>query len=80
MRYGYYIGILNSEGIRAVDPTGKSELEKSELWKRRAKEAEALGLRYFAETLYSISKDYERQAEWDKKHAELDDYLEYQQD
>jgi len=80
MRDGYYIGILNSEGIRTVDPTGKSELEKSELWKRRAKEAEALGLRYLAETLYSISRDYERQAEWGKKHAELDDYLEYQQD
>ena len=60
MRDGYYIGILNSEGIRDVDPTGKSELEKSGLWKRRAKDVEALGLRHFAETLYLISRDYER--------------------
>ena len=78
MRDGYYIGIVNSEGIRTVDPTGKSELEKSILWRQRAKDMEALGLRYFAETLNSISRSHAYQAERDKKRGELDDYLDYQ--
>lgn len=78
MRDGYYIGTVNSEGIRTVDPTGKSELEKSILWRQRAKDMEALGLRYFAETLNSISRSHTYQAERDKKRGELDDYLDYQ--
>lgn len=77
MRDGYYIGIINSEGIRTVDSTGKSELEKSILWKKRARDMEVLRLRYFAETLYSISRHHERQAELDKKHNRLDNYLDY---
>ena len=78
MRDGYYIGIVNSEGIRTVDPTGVSELEKRDLWKQRAKDIRALGLRYFADTLSLISRHHERQAERDKKHADLDNYLDYQ--
>ena len=75
MRDGYRIGILNSDGIKTVDPTGSSELKKSEAWKERAQSVESLGLRHFAKTLRLLSDDYKNQSEWEKRHGSFEDHL-----
>jgi len=63
MRNGFYIGILNSRGAHAVDPTGKPEKELAAKYRQQAEEVENARYYRFANTLKSLADSYEHEAE-----------------
>jgi len=63
MRRGFSIGIFNSRGVHAVDPTGKPEKELASKYRQQAEEVENAGYYRFAITLKSLADSYERDAE-----------------
>lgn len=63
MRKGFYIGILNSRGAHAVDPTGKPEKELADKYRKQAEEVENSGYYRFAITLKYLADSYEHEAE-----------------
>jgi len=62
MRNGFSIGIFNSRGVHAVDPTGKPEKELADKYRQQAEEVENAGYYRFAITLKSLADSYEREA------------------
>jgi hypothetical protein len=63
MRNGFRIGIFNSRGVHAVDPTGKPEKELAAKYRQQAEEVENAGYYRFAITLKSLSDSYDHEAE-----------------
>ena len=63
MRDGFRMGILNSRGVRVVDPTGKPEKELAEKYYIRADEVENAGFHRLAATLKDLAHSYKREAE-----------------
>ncbi|MBA4299620.1 MAG: hypothetical protein C0433_05855 [Cyclobacterium sp.] len=60
IRNGFRTGTFNSRGAHFVDPTGKPERELAELFRNKAEEIENAGFHRFAETLKSLSKEFNR--------------------
>jgi len=63
IRNGFRIGIFNSRGVHAVDPTGKPEKELAAKYRQQAEEVENAGYYRFAITLKSLSDSYDHEAE-----------------
>jgi len=65
IRRGYVLEILDSEGVREYDPSGKYERERAEFWRNRAKELKEHGLLLFAEALEDAARRYELEGNMD---------------
>lgn len=63
MREGFTIELFNSRGVHWVDPSGKAERLLAEEYRNKADEAENAGFYRLAQSLRSLSDDYEREAE-----------------
>ncbi len=62
MRSGYYSSSFNSLGVRAVDPSGKADLELAEMYEDRAEQLSIEGYDLFAETLRGLAEHYQGSA------------------
>ncbi|MBC7344624.1 MAG: hypothetical protein H5U03_04245, partial [Clostridia bacterium] len=63
MRKGFRTGLFNSRGVHLVDPTGRSERELAEQFRRKAEDVENAGFHRFAATLRSLAETYDHEAE-----------------
>lgn len=63
IRQSFTTEILNSRGAHAVDPSGKSEKELAEHWRKNAEDVENIGLVRFASALKDLARSYDREAE-----------------
>ena len=62
MRHGFSIGMFNSRGVHAVDPTGKPEKELADKYRQQGEEVENAGYYRFAITIRSLANSYEHEA------------------
>ena len=62
IRKGYSIGTFNSRDVYEIDPTGKSERELAEQYRKKAEDIENEGYQRLAATLRMLAEDYEHQA------------------
>lgn len=63
LRRGYYLGIINQQGVHFVDPEGKPEMELAKENRQKAEIAEANGYSRYADVLKEIAVQYDREAQ-----------------
>lgn len=63
MRSGFRTATYNARGAHWVDPTGKTEKELAEQFRRKAEDMENAGFHRFAETLRELEKFYYGEAQ-----------------
>ena len=73
MRRGLIIGISNSRGIHAVDPTGKPEFELAAKYDQKADEMEDMQFRRLARSLRDLADGYRFEAQQRIIEAEKED-------
>ena len=56
------IDITNFRDVYEIDPTGKSERELAEQYRKKAEDIENAGYQRLAATLRMLAEDYEHQA------------------
>ena len=74
MRNGFSMAILNSRGVRWIDPTAKPELDLSEKYRKQAEDVENAGYQRLAATLRGLAGFYTSEAKRiiDEHKHELD--------
>ena len=63
LRGGFSNGIVNSRGVRFIDPSGQPERELAQQYRKKAEEVENAGYQRFAAELRRLALGFDREAE-----------------